>query len=350
MPGAPRILMLAGEASGDHHGAALARALRRHWPDARLEGLGGPAMEAAGVRLLAGLDRLAVMGLAEVVRHLPAFMDLLRRIECRLERADLVIPIDYPGFNLRVARAAHARGVPVLYYIAPQVWAWRPGRAARLARWADRIAVILPFEVDVLRRAGGDAHFVGHPLLDDYAADGDGKRAEADRSALRAAGLDPTRPILAVLPGSRRQELARHLECFARAARELMRRSGEGLQAALGRAPGVARAALEPAGLPVVDDTRALLRAARAALVKSGTSTLEAALADTPLVVGYRTHPLTYAVARRLVRLDSIALVNLVAGRRIVPELVQGDLTPSALADAAEPLLDAAAPARAAQL
>ncbi len=333
--GSPTILLLAGEASGDHHGAGVARALRERLPGARLIGLGGPLMQAEGVELLAGLDQLAVMGFVEVVRHLGFFRRLLARVTALLDagEVDLVLPVDYPGFNLRAARAAHARGVPVLYYISPQVWAWKAGRARRLAEHADHVAVILPFEVGVLEAAGARVSFVGHPLLE--------RSAEvATREAFsRRWGLDPTRTFLAVLPGSRRQEIERHLEVFAGAA-GAVRRARPEVQPVLARASSVPEAWLAPAGLPVVEDTRALLRHARAALVKSGTSTLETALEGTPFVMAYRTHPLTYLLARRLVRVPHLALANLVAGERVAPEVLQGEATVDGLAARLLPLLD----------
>ena len=217
MTSAPTILLLAGEASGDHHAAALSVALRKRLPGARLVGLGGPLMAAAGVELLAGLDQLAVMGFVEVLSHLRFFHGLEKRVQSLVDsgRMDLVIPVDYPGFNLRVARYAHRRGIPVLYYIAPQVWAWKPGRARRLAEDTDRVAVILPFEAAILAAAGADVRFVGHPLLerDD---------AVADREAFaKSIGVDPARSLLALLPGSRHQEVARHLAPFAGAARQV---------------------------------------------------------------------------------------------------------------------------------
>ncbi|MEX0980038.1 MAG: lipid-A-disaccharide synthase [Gemmatimonadota bacterium] len=336
--------MLAGEASGDHHGAQVARALRERWPDATLIGLGGDRMAAEGVELLAGLDDLAVMGFAEVVARLPWFLGLERRVkELLVERKiDLVLPIDYPGLNLRIARAAHERKIPVLYYISPQVWAWRAGRAARLARDADHVAVILPFEVDVLEKAGARVSFVGHPLLD--RPDDTPEREEF----CRTWGLDPAGPILPIFPGSRRQELERHLERFVAAA-ERVRAARPDVQIVLARASSVTAGALEGLGYPVIDDTRALLRHGRAALVKSGTTTLEAALEGVPFVVAYRTHPLTFWLARRLVRVDHVALANLVAGERVVPELLQDDATPEALASALLPLVDDS-PAREAML
>ena len=338
------MLLLAGEASGDVHAAAVARELRSRLPGVRLLGLGGPRMSEEGVELLAGLDRLAVMGLAEVVGHLAFFRRLLARVRAILDsgQVDLVIAVDYPGFNLRAARAAHAVGVPVLYYIAPQVWAWRPSRARALAEHTRHVAVVLPFERDVLEAAGARVSFVGHPLLE-----------RADRVLTRerfcaGLGLDPTRPILALLPGSRRQEVDRHLEIFVRAA-ALVVRMRPTVQPVVARASSVPEAWLADAGLPVTQDARALLRHARAALVKSGTSTLEAALEGTPFVVAYRTHPLTFLVARRLLRVPRVALANLVAGREIVPELLQRAATPEALCARVIPLLDET-PERSAQV
>jgi len=256
---------------------------------------------------------------------------------------DMVLAVDYPGFNLRAARAAHARGVPVLYYIAPQVWAWKPGRARQLAEYTKHVAVILPFEVDVLGDAGATATFVGHPLLerpDDV----------KDRLAFcEEAGVDPDRPILAVLPGSRRQEIHRHLDIFAEAARRVTLARPD-VQPVLARASGLPVDALASMGLPVVSDYRGLLRHATAGLVKSGTSTLEAALESTPFVMAYRLHPLTWWMAQRLVRVPHLALANLVAGQRVVPELLQGAATPEELARLVLPLLDEDSPEREAQL
>jgi lipid-A-disaccharide synthase len=299
-------------------------------------------MEAAGVELEAGLDRLAVMGFAEVIRHLPFFWRLERRLRARVEsgEVDLVLPVDYPGFNLRMTRHAHEAGVPVLYYIAPQVWAWKARRAARLAREADRIAVILPFEEEIFRREGGEVTFVGHPLLD-RPDDVPGAAAFAE-----AEGLDPEAPLLALLPGSRSQELDRHLDLFVGTARRL-RETHPDLQPVLAAAPEVETGRLRATGLPVTSRTRALLRHARAALVKSGTSTLEAALEGVPFVVVYRTHPVTFALARHLVQVDHIALANLVAEARVVPEILQGEAREEVLTDALEPLLDPGHPRRA---
>lgn len=313
----------------------MARALKRRRPGLQLVGLGGPRLAAEGMELLADLDALAVMGFLEIVPRIPFFWSLERQVKRRLDRGeiDLVLPVDYPGFNLRITRHAHRLGVPVLYYIAPQVWAWKERRADRLAREADHVAVILPFEEEIYTERGGRATFVGHPLVERPA-----EVPERVDFCVRA-GLDPERPILALLPGSRSQELDRHLDVFVATAERLTARR-PGLQPVLAAASSVDPGRLEGRGIPVTGDTRALLRHARAALVKSGTSTLETALEATPFVTVYRTHPLTWVLARRLVRVDHVALANLVAGQRVVPEVLQDEATPERLAELLEPLLD----------
>jgi len=335
MSGRPVILMLAGEASGDLHGAQVAQALLRRWPNARLLGLGGDRMAALGVDLVAGLDQLAVMGFAEVVRHLPFFWKLEKKINAILESGgvDLVLPIDYPGFNLRITKTARERGIPVLYYIAPQVWAWKARRAEQLARDADRIAVILPFEEKIFRDVGGEASFVGHPLLEET------EQLPTLEAFAEAHGLNPAKPILALFPGSRRQEIRRHLKLFLRTG-EAIRRIRPEVQLALARAPSIPPLELEGLKIPQIEDSRALLHHATTALVKSGTTTLQAALAGTPFVMVYKTHPLTFFLAKRLVRVPHVALANLVAGEGIVPELLQGEATPQKLAELLLPLLD----------
>jgi lipid-A-disaccharide synthase len=332
---APSIFISAGEPSGDLHGAGLARALRERLPGARLIGLGGARMAAEGVQLLATVEDLAVMGFAEVASRLPFFLRLRRRVFDTVVRegVDLVIPIDYPGFNLRLARFAKSRGMRVLYYIAPQVWAWHASRTKDLARDTDEVAVILPFEEEFLRRAGANAHFVGHPLLDL-------EPPPAPRhETLRGWGLDPERPVLALFPGSRPQEVRRHFALFNEAAAEVVRVRPE-VQPIVGASPDLDRSAFGQSRWPLADDPRALLHHATAALVKSGTTTLEAALALTPFVVAYRMNALSYQIARRLVEVPHIALANLVADERLAPELVQGAATPAALRDAILPFLD----------
>lgn len=334
-------MILAGEASGDAHGAAVAREMRRRWPRVEMTGTGGPRMAAEGVRLLEGLEELAVMGFAEVARKLRFFRRMEARIRRRLVRGatDLVVPVDYPGLNMRVAKAAAARGVPVLYYVGPQVWAWKPGRARRLARTADRIALILPFEPRFYEAHGGRAVFVGHPLLDHG-------NAVADSEALaRRLGVDPDCRVLALFPGSRPQEVERHRQPFAATALELERRV-PGLRTVVCRAPSVSADAYRRYPFPLTRDGASLRALATAGLVKSGTSTLEAALAGLPFAMAYVTHPATWLVARQLVSVPHVALANLVAGKRVVPEFLQSEAVPSIMAAALQPLLDESSPER----
>ena len=326
---APRILLSAGEPSGDLHGAALARELKRRWPNARLYGFGGDLMKAAGVELWAHADQMAVMGFVEVARHLPFFLSLLwkTRDDLRADPPDLIIPIDYPGFNLRLARYAKELRLPVLYYIAPQVWAWHRSRMAELARNADHLAVVLPFEEKLFREAGATVTFVGHPLLDAPASQ------QTRASFCAAHSLDPARKIVALLPGSRQQEIRNHASLFAEAARLLEREIPEA-QAVVAQAPGIAGDAFADARLPVVRNSADLLAFAHAALTKSGTSTLECALSITPMVIAYRMNPISYFIARNVVEVEHIGLVNLIAGERVAPEFVQDDATPEVLAKA----------------
>lgn len=335
------VLILAGEASGDLHAAGLASALGTLRPDLALTGMGGGAMERAGVRLIERIDALGVMGFAEVIRQVPHHWALLRDMERRLRSGSvaLLIVIDYPGFNMRAAAAARRAGVPVLYYITPQVWAWGAGRLPKLKRMITKAAVILPFEETLLRQHGIDATFVGHPLLD---------RANdlpSMAAARRTLGLDPDRPVLALFPGSRGQEISRHLQPFVSTARRL-ESAVSGLQVLVSVAPGLT---LDRGACPfpqVHDASFTVLRAADAALCKSGTTTLEAAVAGCPLIVAYRTSTWTHAIARRVVRIPRIGLVNIVAGREVAKEFVQDAVVPVAMAQALQPLLSRADPAR----
>ncbi len=337
------VLISAGEPSGDAHAAAFVTALRRQAPELVLEGVGGPRMAAAGVSLMERIERLTVIGFVEVLHKVPAHWRLLKAIERRLARGDvrLVVLVDYPGFHLRVAEVARRAGVPVLYYIAPQLWAWHESRVKRLAAAITHLAVILPFEEDFFAARGVRTTYVGHPLLD--------RPAQPERAALkRALGLDPTRPVLGLFPGSRAQETARLWPRFRDAA-ELVQATRREVQCVVGATAGGVYD--EPGVVRVIGD-RAVecFGASDAALCKSGTTTLEAALASTPLVVAYRLHPLSYALARRLVKVRWIGLVNLVAGRAVAPELIQRAVTPLNLAQAVLPLLDPTSPEHAAQL
>lgn len=327
------VLILAGEASGDLHGAALAERLRTARPDLSLVGTGGARMKGAGVTLLE--EHEGVVGFVEVLKHVPAHLRLLRRLRRRLATGTvaLVVCIDYPGFNMRVAAAAKAAGVPVLYYITPQVWAWRAGRLRGMAQVITKAAVILPFEEALLRSAGVDATFVGHPLLD---------RAQAlpDRvEARRRIGLPESGELLALFPGSRAEEIRRHLADFVAVARALEARR-PGLRVVLSVAPTISLRDDEVPFPLVRSASFDVLRAADVALCKSGTTTLEAAVAGCPCAIVYRTSRISYAIARRLVRIEHIGLLNIVAGRAVAPEFVQDAFMPGPVADALAPLFD----------
>ena len=292
-------------------------------------------MRTAGVQLIEHTERLAVMGFVEVLRHLPKHFALLRSMRRRLHSGDtaLLVLVDYPGFNMKVAKEAADAGVPVLYYITPQVWAWGAGRLRELARTVTRAAVILPFEEKLLREHGIDATFVGHPLLDSI------EELPTRAEARAAIGMSADARMLALFPGSREQEIARHLDAFVATARELQRRVAS-LQVVVSAAPHVELDARD-CPYPIVRSASfTVLRAADAAMCKSGTTTLEAAVTGCPLVVAYRANPLTYAAARRLVKIRHIGLVNVVADKEVAPEFVQGALQPADVADALEPLLD----------
>lgn len=331
----PEILFVVGEASGDLHAGKVAEVLRTLAPELAMVGIGGGHMRTAGVEIIEDVENLAVMGFAEVVRHIPKHYALLGRLRERIQsgRVALVVLLDYPGFNLKVAAVAKAAGVPVLYYITPQVWAWGAGRLPTLARVVTKAASILPFEEGLLRRHGVDATFVGHPLLD---------RAQSlpTPAAARAAlGLPADGPILAVFPGSRRAELARHLKPFIQTASLLQARI-PGLHVVVSVAPTVQISAAD-CPFPLVHGASFnVLRAATAGLLKSGTTTLEAAVAGLPHVIGYRTSAITYAIARRVVKIPHIGLVNVVAHREVSREFVQDAFQPSRVADALMPLLD----------
>ena len=340
---APEVLFVTGEASGDLHAGPVAAALAAARPDVRLTAIGGDALRAAGAEVFVDCRALSAMGFVEVIGAIPRHWQLLTALERRFAegRTRLVVCVDYPGFNLRVAAAARRAGIPVLYYITPQVWAWRRSRLTTMARVITKAAVILPFEAPLLTAAGIDATFVGHPLAE-----------HADtlptRAAARASlGIGADARVLALFPGSRAGEIARHWAPMREAA-AILQRDDPTLEVFVAGAPG---RALPATDLPVVTGASgAVYRAADAALSKSGTNTLEAALAGCPLVVGYRANPLSFALAKRLVTLTHVSLVNIVAGREVVPELLQDAMTGARLAAAVRPLLDASSPVRAAQV
>lgn len=335
------ILFVAGEPSGDLHASNVARELVASGAGFRMRGVGGDLMKAERIDIDVHIRGLAVMGFVEILRHIPKHWRMLKDIRARLRSGDvaLVILIDYPGFNMEVAEAAAEAGVPVLYYIVPQVWAWGEDRLDKLARWVTKAATILPFEEALLRKHGIDATFVGHPLLDRAA---DMPSRAAARSQL---GIDPDAKLLALFPGSRGQEIDRHLDAFVATA-NLLRIRNPSLKVVVSAAPHVR---IDPQRCPyplVHESSLPILRAADAAMCKSGTTTLEAAVAGCPHVVAYKTHPLTYFAARRLVKIPHIGLVNVVAGREVAREFIQQDLDPAIVARAIEPLMEPEGPTR----
>ncbi len=334
-------MIVAGEASGDLHAGRLAASLRAARPDLGIFGMGGENMRRAGVETLVDIADVAVVGLWEVLAHFPdikrAFGTLERAI-CE-RKPDLVVLVDYPDFNLRLAAKAKAASIPVIYYISPQVWAWRRGRVKTMARLIKRVLVIYPFEEQIYREAGVDCVYVGNPLLDEPSD----SRSREDLAATH--GLDPARPILGLLPGSRRGEIARHLPVMRDAFR-LLRRRLPGLQGVVPVAPTLRRSDLEGhlAGEPdivlVEGDTAGVMRMSDAAAVCSGTATLQTALQGTPLVIIYRLAWPSFLIGKLLVRTEAIGLANIVAGKRVAPELIQGAFTPGRLADELAPFFE----------
>ena len=336
-----RIMIVAGEASGDLHGGDLAREILARDPSCELFGIAGEKMRAAGVRAIVDMEQIHGLGLSELTstigRTVGAFRALRRII--RREKPALVILIDYAEFNLILSGTARRNGVPVLYYITPQVWAWRRGRIDKLVDRADRLAVVLPFEAELFHRAGDRVSFVGHPLLDRIAVD------HSRDETLKRHGFPPRARIISILPGSRRAEVRYLLEAMVNAARIIAR--DHNLEIALALAPTLTQAELaevgraDLTGIKIVEsDTYNIVAASELALVASGTATLETALLGCPEVIAYKVSPLTYILGRMLVTgVDFIGMPNILAGRQIVPELIQRDVTVEKLVRAAEPLL-----------
>ncbi len=328
------LLIVAGEASGDKHAARLVESLKR-LGDVRVLGVGGDRMKAAGVELIHHVKEMSVMGFTDIVAKLPFFRrvrhDLSKSI--RDENPSAVILVDYPGFNLRFAKLARNGGTKVIYFISPQVWAWGKRRIAKIKRTVDLMLTIFKFEEEMYEKEGVDAHFVGHPLLDelqDYGPEDVGRFKESHSIA-------PGTKILALFPGSRLQEVSRilptMLESVAMLKKELAS-AGTIVEALVGRAPGIDERIYEGIirrsgqNVRLAEDGELLMSAADAGMIKSGTATLEAVLHDLPIVVVYKTGRLNYLIGRMLVKLDSISLVNIVAHSKIVEELVQDDFTP----------------------
>jgi lipid-A-disaccharide synthase len=329
----PKILLSAGEASSDMYAARLAKALRER-TGAEFFGMGGPSMAEAGVELIADYHEVAVVGIAEVLHKIPTVVrvqNLLAR-EAKKRGVNLAILVDSPGTHLGVARRLKNYGVPVGYFIGPQVWAWRAGRVRVVKRLVQRIVVIFPFEEKIYRNAGVPVNFVGHPLVDVV-------HATATREELAAKhGLDPARPIVTLLPGSRRGEIARHYPTVIDACERLHHAMpGRGIQFVHAVAPNLTAEFLNAHAHPKIHITRVegetynALAAADCAIVASGTATVEAALLGTPMVVIYRVSPVTAGILRHMIRTPFIGMVNLIAGRQVAPELIQDRFTAEAV-------------------
>ncbi|WP_044281364.1 lipid-A-disaccharide synthase [Myxococcus stipitatus] len=331
----PRILVVAGEASGDSHAADLVAALQARRPDLSFFGMGGSRLAATGVELLFDAREVSVMGITEVLPRIPRILQIMKGLaQAAAERRPVAaILVDIPDFNLRLAKKLKALGIPVAYYISPMIWAWRRGRVHTIKRLVDRMLCILPFEEDFYREAGVSARYVGSPVVEQIPAP---DSAVAFRTQL---GLKPDAPTLALLPGSRMSEIRRLLPTMVDTARTL---SAErpGLQVVVPVAPTIAReevlSRFEGSGVtPILIEGRApeVVGASDAAVVASGTAALEAGLMQRPLVVIYRVSLITYWVGRMMLQVAFVSLVNLLAGRRVVPELIQGEATPERIAE-----------------
>ncbi len=328
VPDRPRIFISAGEASGEHYAAQLIPAIRRAVPSAEFFGLGGHRMEALGFRRSVRAEDVAVMGITEIIRHIPRIYSEYRKLKASIvkEQPAAAILIDFPDVNLSLASTLHKLGIPVVYFVSPQLWAWKKYRIHRVRRNVDRMLVIFPFEERFYRERGIDASFVGHPLAE-VPLPTVSRNEFADQCQ-----LDASKPWVGLLPGSRFKEIRLNLPEMIEAASQLH----EPIEFVLPLAPTLTpehvahvRAMLPTSGprITLVSDARTTLHHARASIVASGTATVEAALIGNPFIVVYRVSQLTYSVAKRVVRVPYVAMVNLIAGREVVPELIQGDFT-----------------------
>lgn len=325
IPSESRYLVVAGEASGDHHAADLIAALKKLQPNAHFRGIGGEAMRKQGFEIIYHQSKLAILGITEVIRHLPLIRRVMNHLKKELAKGvDALILVDYPGFNLRLAKIARKMGVPVIYYISPQLWAWNEGRVEKVRRDVDLMLVLFQFERDFYRKHNIEAHFVGHPLVEQINPDPD---AAAFR---RQYGIPADKKILALVPGSREMEVRNLLPVMVAAARRL--------EVQYNLFPVIARAGQLPEALyaevagnaefpMVADNTHSLMHHAHLAMVASGTATLELGYLQTPMVVLYTVAPLTYYLGRLLIKISNIALVNIVLGKTVVPELIQKEAT-----------------------
>ncbi|MBI2210560.1 MAG: lipid-A-disaccharide synthase [Deltaproteobacteria bacterium] len=335
-----KIMLVVGEASGDLHGSCLVESLYRRDPSLEILAVAGEGLKRQGVKVLFDVGELTGMGFAELAGNLGSLWRAYRclRGALREQRPGLLVLIDFPEFNLRLARAAKKLRIPVLYYVSPQVWAWRRRRIRKIAQWVDRMAVVFPFEVALYEEQGVPVTFVGHPLLDLVRA------TEPREKIVRQYGLDPSRKTMALLPGSRRREVAYHLPPMLEAARRLSEEME--VQFVLVRAGTVDRRifdeilARQPVRVSIADgNTYNILQLCDLVWTASGTATLETALMLRPMIIVYRMAWLTYGLARLLVRVKHIGMVNILAGEAVVPELIQGEVTAERILDASRQIL-----------
>jgi lipid-A-disaccharide synthase len=330
------VMISCGEASGDLYAGALARELHVQDPSCRITGFGGDRLREGGAVLAGDYHGLAVTGLTEAIRVLPRSLGLYRRLvaQARVERPDVFVAIDFPDFNFRLGAAIHRLGIPVVYYISPQLWAWRPGRIQVMKRFVSKVLVIFPFERPLYEHAGLPVEFVGHPLVDLIDV------RESREDFLSRLGLEPGHPTVALLPGSRRNELHATADVLASAARLVASRV-QAAQFVVARAPHLEDALFTPftrsgAPLAVVEGrTDDVLNASDVVVTASGTATVQTALHERPMVIVYRLSPLTYRLGRPFVRVNTFGMANLVAGRTVVPELIQDAFTPERVAEEA---------------
>ena len=329
-----RVLIISGEESGDKHGASLIEALKVALPGIELRGMGGARMRRAG---LDGIDsaEVSVVGIVEVISRIPAILRTFNALKSTLrgERFDAVILIDLPDFNLRMAKVAKKIGIPVIYYISPQVWAWRRGRVKKIAKVVDKMLVVFPFEVELYKGVGLDVEYVGHPLLDSLDTSMDPVRTRM------ALGCDPESIVIGLLPGSRREEVHRLLPIMLEAGVIISKKAGTHVRYLIPKAANIAGEEVEKMlngsslDIKVLDgEMDKVLRASHGAVVASGTATLEAAIMGTPMVIVYKLSPLTYALGRLLIKVDHVGLPNIVARREVVAELIQDEANPVAIA------------------
>jgi lipid-A-disaccharide synthase len=335
-----RFLIVAGEASGDMYGADVARRLFHKFPDCQIYGLGGQRMREAGVQLEGDISKTAVIGPFEVVSSLASLYRVFRRLAERVETdpPTAAILIDFPDFNLRLGQRVRDAGVPVVYYVSPQVWAWREGRLKQLRRFVNKMLVILPFEEEMYRKAGVDVEFVGHPLVDMVRA------TKSKEEFCAAYELDPRKPIVALLPGSRRKEVRFILPTLCETAKLISKQKPD-TQFVLPMASGLHRRSVEdiirsqPITI-VTNDTYNAVRYARAAIVASGTATLETALLGTPEVIVYRISQASWLVGKALLKVRLFGIVNIILGEEVVPELFQERMTPEEVSKITLRLMD----------